>query len=67
MRLDTQTPGGGGGGYSDTFICIRRLGLFFGGFKISIILGVFRKMNILLGMKILWMFFFWVITKYGYI
>ena len=47
----------GGGGYSDTFICIRRLGLFLGGVKISIILGVFRKMNILLGMKILWMFF----------
>ena len=26
-------PGGGGGGYSDIFICIRRLGLIFGVLK----------------------------------
>ena len=52
-----------GGGGSLIFSYIRRFGLFYsrgGGFKISNfdILGGggFRKMNILLGMKILWMF-----------
>ena len=29
--------------------------------------GGFRKINIFGGMKILWIFFFWVITKLDYI
>ena len=50
----------GWGGGTLIFSYIRRFWLFYsrGGVKISNfdILGGFRKMNILLGMKILWMF-----------
>ena len=51
--------GGGGGGGTLIFSYIRRLGSFFGGFKILNfnIFWVFRKMNIFLGRKILWIFF----------
>ena len=46
-----------GGGYSDSSY-IRRLGSFLGSkFWISIFFGVFRKMNIFWGMKILSIFF----------
>ena len=47
---------GGGGGYSDV-LYTRRLESLFGGskFRMSIFLGVFRKINIFWGMKILWM------------
>ena len=57
-------PGGGGGG---TLIisCIRRLGSFFWVQNFEF-LWVFRKINIFLGMKILWIFFR-VITKLDYI
>ena len=54
-----ETPGVGGGG-TLIFSYIRRLGPFFGGFKILNfdIFGVFfRKINISLGMKILRIFF----------
>ena len=55
--------GGGGGAGTMIFSYIRRLGSFFGGFKILnfIIFWGFKKMNFL-GMKILWIFL-WVITK----
>ena len=48
------------------FSHIRRLGLFFLGYKILNfnIFWVFRQMNIFGGMKILWIFF-GVITKLG--
>ena len=68
LRVRHSNPRGGGG-VGGTLILLYVYvgsGLIFRGFKISIILGVFRKMNILLGMKILWMFC-GVITKYGYI
>ena len=59
-------PNSRGGGYSD-ISCIRWLGSFFG-FKIVNfkIFGVFRKINVFWGMKILWIFFD-VITKLDYI
>ena len=46
------------GGYSDIFIH-RRLGSFFlvQNFEFQYFLGVFRKINIFGGMKILWIFF----------
>ena len=51
-------PHGGRGGGNLIFSHIRRLGLFFG-FKILNFNNywVFRKMNIFLDMKILWIFF----------
>ena len=53
----TRTPGGGGG--TLIFSYIRRLVPFFWDqiFEFQYFLGVFRKMNIFLGMKILWLFF----------
>ena len=55
------------GGYSDIFIHIRRLGnVSCSKFWILILLGVFRKMNIILSWKILWIFF-GVISKLDYI
>ena len=53
----TRSPGGG----RDTLIFSykRRLGPFFGvqNFEFQYFWGVFRKINIVLGMKILWIFF----------
>ena len=53
----TLTPRGGGGG-TLIFSCIRRLGSFF---LVKIlnfnIFWVFRKIDIFLGVKILWIFF----------
>ena len=61
-------PRGGGGGRGGTLIFshIRRLGPFFWvqNSEISIFLGVFRKINIFGGMKILWIFF-WGHHKIG--
>ena len=53
----TSSPGGGGG--SLIFSYIRRFGSFFWGsnFDFQIFGGVFRKMNIFWGTKILWIFF----------
>ena len=50
------------------FLYIRRLGLFFGvqNFEFQYFWGVFKKINIFWGMKILWMFF-WGTTKLAYI
>ena len=55
-----------GGGGTLIFSYVRRLGLSFWGsiFGISMYLGVFRKMNILLGMNLLWMIF-WGHHKIG--
>ena len=64
-KVRHSNPGGGGVTLILSYVYVGSG--YFLGFKISIILGVFRKMNILLGMKILWMFFWGVITKYGYI
>ena len=52
-----KNPRRGGGG-TLIFLYIRRLGSFFGGFKILIFkfLGVFRKINIFWGMNVLWIF-----------
>ena len=51
-------PSGGGGGYSDIFLYMRMLGLFFG-FKILNfnIFGGFQKNKYFWGIKILWIFF----------
>ena len=51
--------GGGGGGYSNIFIhTYVGSGHFWGAKKrISIFFGVFRKINIFWGLKILWIFF----------
>ena len=59
-------PPGRGGGGTLIFSYIRRLGPFFWGSKfcISIFFWVFRKINIFLGMKILWIFF-WGHHKIG--
>ena len=62
-------PGGGGGGAGGggTLIFHTYIGSghFFGSkFRISIFWGVFRKMNIFGGMKILWIFF-WGHHKIG--
>ena len=58
--------GGGGGGGTLIFSYIRRLGSFFGvqNFEFQDFLG-FRKINIFLGMKILWIFF-WGHHKIGH-
>ena len=50
-----------GGGGTLNFYKYVGSGYFFGLkiLRISIFLGVFRKMNISWGMKILWIFFFW--------
>ena len=52
-----------------TFLYIRRLGLFFGvqNFEFQYFFGVFKKINIFWGMKILWIFFWGVTTKLAYI
>ena len=58
--------GGGGGGVSDIFIHTQAR-LILGGFNfflISTFLGVFRKMNIVWGITILWIFF-GVSPKFG--
>ena len=57
-------PGGGG---TLIFLHTRRLGLFFLGqnSEFQYFLGVFRKINIFWGMKILWIFL-GVITKLSY-
>ena len=54
-------------GFSLIFSCIRRLQLFLGvqNFEFQYFSGVFRKLNIFGGMKILWIFF-GVITKLDY-
>ena len=70
----TSQGGGGGGRGTLIFSYIHRLGSFLG-FKIVNfnIFGVFQKMSIFWGMKILWIyfFFFWggggIITKLDYI
>ena len=57
--VTAQTPVGGGGVGSLIFSYIRTLGSFFWvqNFEFQYFLGVFRKINIILGMKILWIFF----------
>ena len=57
---------GGGGGGTLIFSYVRRLGLIFWVqyFEFQCFWGVFRKMNILLGMNLLWMFF-WGHHKIG--
>ena len=51
-------PRGGGGGGALIFSYIRRLGSFLCvKFRISIFVWVFRKVNIFLGMKLLWIIF----------
>ena len=59
VTLSKQTLEAQGGGGTLIFSCIRRLGPFFWGqiFEFQIFFGVFRKTNIFLGMKILWIFF----------
>ena len=53
--FDGRTPGGGG---TMIFHTYGGSGHFLGSqFRISIFLGVFRKMNIFWGMTILWIFF----------
>ena len=59
MRERTRGGGGGGGGGGTLiFPYIRRLGSFFlvQNFEFQYFLGVFRKINIFLGMKILLIF-----------
>ena len=58
----SRPPGGG----TLIFSYIRRLGSFFFGsnFRFSIFFRVFKKKNIFLGMKILWIFF-WGHPKIG--
>ena len=54
------------GGYSDILIRRLRSFLWVKNFEFHYFFGVFRKMNIFLGMKILWICF-GVITKLVYI
>ena len=58
MNTVPTPSGGGGGGGTLKFLYIRRLGLFFGvqNFEFQNFLLVFKKINIYLGMKILWIF-----------
>ena len=58
LCLGRVLGGGGGGTQILSYMYIRRLVHFWGvqNFKISIFLGVFRKMNIFWGMKKLWIF-----------
>ena len=58
LDMTADIPRGGGGG-TLIFSYIRRLGPFFWvqNFEFRYFLGVFRKINIFLGMKILWIFF----------
>ena len=66
LCLLPQGEGAGGGG-TLIFSYIRRLGSSYLGFKVLNfnIFWAFRKINIFLGMKILWIFF-GVITKLDY-
>ena len=58
-------PEGAGVGGTLIFSYIRRLRSFFGVQNFNIF-GVFRKMNVFGGIKILWIFFGFI-TKLGYI